>query len=128
MGRSIPSIDFRLATSANQADRDRFVSEVGDALKDIGFFALTHHGIARELIDATYEQCDAFFDMDEQTKRTYLQPEIGHQRGYTAFGVEHAKHLAHRPRRRVPVRHRTSVRGHGGAGDAPALGLFNLPR
>ena len=47
MGRSIPSIDFRLATSANQADRDRFVSEVGDALKDIGFFALTHHGIAR---------------------------------------------------------------------------------
>ena len=91
MGRSIPSIDFRLATSANQADRDRFVSEVGDALKDIGFFALTHHGSARELIAATYEQCDAFFDMDEQTKRTYLQPEIGHQRGYTAFGVEHAK-------------------------------------
>ena len=91
MPRSIPSIDFRLATSADQSDRQRFVNEVGDALKDIGFFALTHHGIPRELIDNTYEQCDAFFDMDEETKRTYLRPEIAHQRGYTAFGVEHAK-------------------------------------
>ena len=91
MARSIPSIDFRLATSANQDERQRFVDEVGDALKDIGFFALTHHGIPKELIDNTYEQCDAFFDMDEQTKRTYLRPEMAHQRGYTAFGVEHAK-------------------------------------
>ena len=29
--------------------------------------------------------------MDEAKKRLYLQPDIGHQRGYTAFGVEHAK-------------------------------------
>ena len=91
MARSIPSIDFRLATSSSEDERQRFVQEVGDALKDIGFFALTHHGIPRSLVDATYEQCDAFFDLDEATKRTYLQPDIGHQRGYTAFGVEHAK-------------------------------------
>ena len=91
MTRSIPSIDFRLATSASEAERQQFVREVGDALKDIGFFALTHHGIPRSLIDETYAQCDAFFDLDEPTKRLYLQPGIGHQRGYTAFGVEHAK-------------------------------------
>ena len=91
MARSIPSIDFRLATSASEPERQRFVQEVGDALKDIGFFALTHHGIPRSLIDDTYAQCDAFFDLDEDIKRLYLQPNIGHQRGYTAFGVEHAK-------------------------------------
>ena len=91
MSRSIPSIDFRLATSEVAEERARFVQQVGDALKDIGFFALTHHGIPRALIDETYAQCDAFFDLDEATKRTYLQPNIGHQRGYTAFGVEHAK-------------------------------------
>ena len=91
MARSIPSIDFRLATSSSEDERQRFGQEVGDALQDIGFFALTHHGIPRSLVDATYEQCDAFFDLDEATKRTYLQPDIGHQRGYTAFGVEHAK-------------------------------------
>ena len=91
MSRSIPSIDFRLATSEVAEERERFVAEVGDALKDIGFFALTNHGIPRSLIDETYAQCDAFFDLDEATKRSYLQPDIGHQRGYTAFGVEHAK-------------------------------------
>ena len=91
MSRSIPSIDFRLATSEVAEERASFVQQVGDALKDIGFFALTHHGIPRALIDETYTQCDAFFDLDEETKRTYLQPKIGHQRGYTAFGVEHAK-------------------------------------
>ena len=91
MSRSIPSIDFRLATSEVEEDRTSFVTQVGDALKDIGFFALTHHGIPHALIDETYAQCDAFFDLEEQEKRTYLQPDIGHQRGYTAFGVEHAK-------------------------------------
>ena len=91
MSRSIPTIDFRLAVSDSPADRTMFVNHVGDALKDIGFFALTHHGIPRELIDETYARCDAFFGLDEATKSTYLQPDIGHQRGYTAFGVEHAK-------------------------------------
>ena len=91
MTRSIPSIDFRLALSEDEGEQARFVSEVGDALKDIGFFAVTHHGIPRALVDDTYAKCDAFFDLDEPTKRTYLQPDIGHQRGYTAFGVEHAK-------------------------------------
>lgn len=91
MARSIPTVDFRLATSVSEIDRLRFVQQVGDALKDIGFFALVNHGIPRALIDETYRQCDAFFDLDESTKRTYLRPEIAHQRGYTAFGVEHAK-------------------------------------
>ena len=91
MTRSIPTVDFGLALSKSSDDREAFVNQVGNALKDIGFFALVNHGIPRSLIDETYRQCDAFFDLDETTKRTYLQPHIAHQRGYTAFGVEHAK-------------------------------------
>jgi isopenicillin N synthase-like dioxygenase len=91
MARSIPAVDFALAFSDDEADTTAFVNQVGDALKDIGFFALVNHGIPRSLIDETYLQCDAFFELDEATKRAYLRPEIGHQRGYTAFGVEHAK-------------------------------------
>ena len=67
MARSIPTVDFRLALSTDQSQQDAFAQQVGDALKDIGFFALTHHGIPRELIDETYAQCDAFFDLDEET-------------------------------------------------------------
>ena len=91
MARSIPEIDYRLALSSDAEQRREFVVQVGDALRDIGFFALTHHGIPRSLIDETYRQCDAFFDLDETTKREYRFPQIAHQRGYTAFGVEHAK-------------------------------------
>ena len=91
MTRTIPTVDYRLALSNSEEERHRFVQDVGDALKEIGFFALSHHGIPRELVNETYAQCDAFFDLDESTKRTYLQPDIGHQRGYTAFGIEHAK-------------------------------------
>ena len=50
MSRSIPSMDFRLALSEAKDERQRFINEVGDALKDIGFFALTNHGIPRSLI------------------------------------------------------------------------------
>ncbi len=91
MTRTIPTVDFTLAQSSNEDERRAFVQQVGDALHDIGFFALVNHGIDTELIMDAYAQCDCFFELDENTKRSYLLPEIAHQRGYTAFGVEHAK-------------------------------------
>ncbi len=44
MARSIPTVDFRLALSTDQDQQQAFTQQVGDALKDIGFFALTHIG------------------------------------------------------------------------------------
>ena len=64
---------------------------VGDSLKDIGFFALENHGIPLELIHQSYDQGDAFFGLPGEQKMNYARREISHQRGYTAFGVEHAK-------------------------------------
>ena len=91
MPRTIPTVDYRLALSNDDDERAMFVEQVGNSLKEIGFFALTNHGIPRSLIDESYEQCDSFFDMTEKEKRIFLRPEIAHQRGYTAFGIEHAK-------------------------------------
>lgn len=91
MMRSIPVIDYSDYTSGDVKRQDKFIQEVGDSLKDIGFFALENHGIPMEAIDQAYEQGDAFFSLDENVKKSYLQPNIAHQRGYTAFGVEHAK-------------------------------------
>ena len=45
MTRTIPTVDYRLALSNSEEERHRFVQDVGDALKEIGFFALSHHGI-----------------------------------------------------------------------------------
>jgi len=91
MTRTIPTVDYTLAHSSNEDERNDFARQVGEALQDIGFFALINHGIDTELIANAYSQCDQFFDLDEMDKRNYLLPEIAHQRGYTAFGVEHAK-------------------------------------
>ena len=91
MVRTIPVIDFQNFQSNNEIKRQEFIDKVGDSLKDIGFFALENHGIPAKLIEQSYAQGDEFFSLDEKTKRSYLQPEISHQRGYTAFGVEHAK-------------------------------------
>ena len=89
--RSIPVVDYLDFTSGDEERKSAFIQSVGDSLKDIGFFALKNHGIPLTAIEQSYEQGDAFFSMSEDVKRTYLQPQIAHQRGYTAFGIEHAK-------------------------------------
>ena len=91
MPRSIPVIDFEDFLSDDESRRKKFVSMVGDSLKDIGFFALENHGIAIDLIEKSYQRGDEFFSLNKSVKNNYLQPNISHQRGYTAFGVEHAK-------------------------------------
>ena len=89
MKRHIPVVDFALSSSPQTMQK--FVHQVGDALKDIGFFALTNHGIDLAHIEAAYEEAEGFFDLEEAVKRRYARPEVAHQRGYTPFGTEHAK-------------------------------------
>ena len=91
MMQSIPVIDFSEYTSGDTQRQQAFIQAVGDSLKEIGFFALKNHGIPLQDVEQAYEQGDAFFSLSEATKKTYLQPQIAHQRGYTAFGIEHAK-------------------------------------
>ena len=91
MARTIPILDFADFSSSDKNRQTRFVQEVGNSLKDIGFFALKNHGIPIDLIKRSYDQGDAFFGLEKATKKAYSRPEIAHQRGYTAFGVEHAK-------------------------------------
>ena len=91
MVRSIPTVDFELAVSEDPADQAVFAKKVGEALHDIGFFALVNHGIDLELIENVYSEAERFFLMDTAAKQGYARPEASHQRGYTPFGVEHAK-------------------------------------
>jgi len=70
---------------------DEFVSASGKALEDIGFYALKGHGIPQVLIDSSYHVAAEFFKLTEERKRTYELTEIHRQRGYTPFGIEHAK-------------------------------------
>jgi len=86
---SIPTLDLREYSDGDSASRESFVQKMGEALEDIGFFALAGHGIPLEDINRAYEVSETFFNMDDDTKMRWNQD--GNQRGYVPFGVEHAK-------------------------------------
>ena len=82
---SIPVVDLR------EAGTPEFTAAVGDALRDIGFFAVAHHAIAPELLARTYSEAAALFAQSDDAKRACERPDIMRQRGYTSFGREHAR-------------------------------------
>lgn len=71
--------------------RDGFVTDLNAALSRWGFVAITGHGVDTGLLADAYGVAEAFFDQPADFKSSYERPEIGRQRGYTGFGVEHAK-------------------------------------
>ena len=89
--QSIPVCDFADFQSEDAERRARFIQEMGDALKDIGFFALENHGIPLDDINSAYSEAKDFFTLDGDAKSVYEQKDINRQRGFTGFGVEHAK-------------------------------------
>ena len=86
---SIPTLDLREYTDGDADSRAAFVTKMGEALEDIGFFALSGHGIPLSDIDKAYEVAEDFFKKPELEKMRWNQD--GNQRGYVPFGIEHAK-------------------------------------
>lgn len=89
--QTIPVVDLRDFTGGDEEKRNRFVQELGDALAEYGFVAVEGHGVPRDLIYENYSNFQRFFELEEDTKKKYEDAENGRRRGYTSFGVEHAK-------------------------------------
>ncbi|MCA9649288.1 MAG: isopenicillin N synthase family oxygenase [Myxococcales bacterium] len=86
----IPTVDFR-DFLAGEPERSRFVAALGEGLERFGFVFVLGHGIDDELLARTYARAQELFALPEEVKRRYETPHDGRQRGYTSFGVEHAK-------------------------------------
>ena len=71
--------------------REQFIKQLGESLQDIGFFALTGHGISTDAISQSYRVAEDFFNLSQDVKSKYEQVHMSRQRGYTPYGVEHAK-------------------------------------
>jgi isopenicillin N synthase-like dioxygenase len=89
--QTIPVLDLNDFLRGSQGQKDDFVQTMGDALREIGFFALQNHGVDYRLIEKSYQIAEHFFDLPESSKRKYEELSIKGQRGYTSFGREHAK-------------------------------------
>jgi isopenicillin N synthase-like dioxygenase len=90
--KGIPTVDLAKFTHGTPLEKREFVKELGTAFREVGFVAVTNHGIPKELVKEFYEQSYQFFAMPEKKKRKYEVAGGAGQRGYTSFGKEHAKH------------------------------------
>lgn len=89
--QTIPVLDLRDWEHGCPA-REKFVRDLGDALCDTGFFAITHHGVDHGLIAKAYGEANKLFnELSAEQKQAYEDPALKGQRGYVSFGKEHAK-------------------------------------
>lgn len=87
----VPLLDLSDTHSASGAVRERFTKALGESLATYGFVSIEGHGIAPERLKDAYATAAAAFALPVDVKRQYEWPADGRQRGYTSFGVEHAK-------------------------------------
>jgi isopenicillin N synthase-like dioxygenase len=67
---------------------EELAPELGAAFREIGFVALTRHGVATATIDALYKAGNGFFDLPAAEKRKVARPRPDQNRGYIAYGEE----------------------------------------
>lgn len=89
--RKIPSVNLANFLSDNSESKAKFVAEIGKAYAEIGFVALKGHFLDQQLVDNLYREIKSFFDLPLEAKLKYEVEGIGGQRGFTAFGKEHAQ-------------------------------------
>ena len=87
---AVPTFDLSDYTSCDTSLRSRGIATLGGALVDIGFVVVEGHQVDGGLIREVYALWQRFFALDEAAKRRYAEVEGG-ARGYTPFGVEHAR-------------------------------------
>ena len=85
---SIPVIDLSPFAAADAAGQARVARQVDAALCEIGFFAVTGHGVPPDLVANMRSASRAFFDLPLATKLRSVNPRGGIGRGYVPFGGE----------------------------------------
>jgi isopenicillin N synthase-like dioxygenase len=90
--KTIPTVDLGAALSggAGGSGSAGVAATVGAGLREFGFVNVEGHGIEPALIREVYGHWERFFALPEAAKRRYSGVEGG-ARGFTPFGVEHAK-------------------------------------
>ena len=88
---TIPILKLTDYTSSHSHKREQFIHDLGSALQNFGFFGLMNHGLSEEQFTQAYTTSEELFSLDVATKLKYDSINYKGQRGYTAFGREHAK-------------------------------------
>lgn len=87
---NVPELSLKTYTHGDEESRQAFSLDLFEGLKHFGFIILKDHGIEPDLLARAYEHAASFFARPVDEKLSYDSSDGG-QRGYTAFGREHAK-------------------------------------
>ncbi len=89
--RQVPTLSLSAYTHGAPAEKAQFVDGLFTGIKDYGFVILKDHGVETKLFDQGYEILQKVFALPTEAKLKYVSATGDGQRGYTAFGKEHAK-------------------------------------
>ena len=85
---AVPVIDIAPFLAGDAAGRQRVARELANAAEQIGFFAITGHGVPNATMDALYDHAHAFFDLPLAEKQRVAPPAPTYPRGYKGVGFE----------------------------------------
>src|SRR5208283_3161919 len=84
MTDTLPIIDLT-PLGEGDAGLARVAAQVGAACRDVGFFYVVNHGVARERIEEAFAQSRRFFALPLAEKRRISMEVVGGNRGYSAL-------------------------------------------
>lgn len=91
MSRQVPELSLKAFTEGGAAERAAFSDALMAGLQDYGFIILKDHNVPVELLNRAYGLAEQVFALPEAEKLRHAKG----LRGYTPFGVEHAKDNPH---------------------------------
>jgi len=89
--RKVPTLSLGSYTKGSESERSKFIEQLFLGMKDYGFIVLKDHDVSADLLKQAYQILEKFYQLPDEKKRSYISALGGGQRGYTAFGTEHAK-------------------------------------
>jgi isopenicillin N synthase-like dioxygenase len=86
--QEVPVIDIGPVRAGGLVERRRVAAAIDDACREIGFFAITGHGVAERLVDDLRRRAHEFFSLPLAEKLASRHPVAGMNRGYQPLGLE----------------------------------------
>ena len=84
----VPVVDLTAARTGGRAERARVAAAIDAACRDIGFFAISGHGVPDRTVDDLRRVAHEFFALPMAEKLAIRHPVPGTNRGYHPVGGE----------------------------------------
>lgn len=89
--RKVNTISLASYTKGTPEQKQKFIQDLYQGFIDYGFIILKDHDVSPDLLKQAYQILEKLYALPTEKKRSYISEKGGGQRGYTAFGTEHAK-------------------------------------